>query len=87
METQRIFDAITRERLRQDTLKAEGKFRFTLADRPGLSETEKLACLTEELGEVSRAVLGDLRLAETHSEVRKELIELAACVVAWLESK
>lgn len=85
-ERETIFDAIDRERLRQETLKAEGKFRYTLAD-PQMGAFERIACLTEELGEVARASLGEARLAEDGGDVTEELVQLAACCVAWLESR
>lgn len=49
-----------------------------------------LPVLTEELGEVSRAVNdyrhGAISEAEMRSEMRKELIQLAAMAAAWVDS-
>jgi NTP pyrophosphatase (non-canonical NTP hydrolase) len=79
------------ERERQDELKAAGRFEFTCAD-DGLTLAEKLACLTEELGEVAQEVLTQEghRLARdtlgTKEALRKELVQVAAVAVAWIES-
>lgn len=46
-----------------------------------VSPITKVAVLTEEVGEVARAVLdGD------EDQVRRELVQVAAVVVAWLET-
>jgi|SRR5665213_753504 len=76
------------ERGRQAQLKAEGRFRYTLADRE-MPELAKLACIIEEVGEVGRDVLaseglvtdGDTSLVALH----KELCQVAALSVAWME--
>ena len=86
----RVLMDVRRERLRQDTLKAEGRFQYTCADN-GLSLSEKLACLTEELGEVAQEVLtqSGRRLARdttgSRENLRKELVQVAAVAVAWIE--
>jgi NTP pyrophosphatase (non-canonical NTP hydrolase) len=61
-----IFDAIIEERRRQDRL-----HRWT-------NKTNRLAVLTEELGEISSALQGEGSLEE-------ELVQLAAVCVRWLE--
>lgn len=82
---------IVKERRRQEQLKAEGRFRYTAADA-GMSNTERLACLTEEVGEVAQEVLTQAgrRLArDTEGSVeglRKEITQVAAICLAWLES-
>lgn len=82
---------VKHQRFEQERLKAEGRFRFTCAD-PDLSMGEKLAILTEEVGEVAQQVLEqpDRRLAFDSSgsrkELRKELEQVAAVAVAWVES-
>jgi len=82
---------VIRERHRQDDLKAEGRFRFTCAD-DGMSNTERLACLVEEVGEVAQEVLTQKgrRLARdtegSEEALRKEITQVAAICVAWLES-
>lgn len=83
-----IFKAILRERARQETLKAAGKFKYTCADSNMLS-SEKYLVLAEEVGEVARAVLNLQNFAFDYSadlgKVREELIQVAAVSVAWLE--
>jgi hypothetical protein len=76
-----IFDAIGTERARQDALRDAGKFPWTLADdhvqtRPW----EGVVPLGEEFGEVCRALCEHDTVA-----LRAELIQLAACCVAWVE--
>ncbi len=75
-----IYDHITIERCRQETLKDEGKFPWPLADAAP-SPAEKLAVLAEEFGEVAKAVCEGGR-----ENLREELVPVAACCVAWLES-
>lgn len=82
---------IQSERRRQDKLKAAGRFEFTCADA-GLTNAEKLACLTEELGELAQEVLTQegRRLARdttgTPAGLRRELVQVAAVALAWLEA-
>lgn len=75
------------ELVRQDRLKAEGRFRFTCAD-DGLSAFEKLAILTEELGEVARAIQEE---ADNVTDIRNvqlftELVQVAAVAASWASS-
>lgn len=88
LERIRIFEAINRERARQETLKAAGKFKYTCVDSNMLS-SEKYLVLAEEVGEVARAVLNLQKFASDYSadlgKVREELIQVAAVSVAWLE--
>lgn len=83
-----IFNAIVRERGRQEALKAEGKFLYTCADSHMLS-SEKYLVLAEEVGEVARAVLNLHDFSRDYGadlgKVREELIQVAAVSVAWLE--
>ncbi len=82
---------IVAERLRQEHLCAQGKFRVTLAtptEHGGLSAAEALTVCAEEFGEVSEIVADSLNhqgkgLDREH--LREELIQLAACCVAWVE--
>jgi hypothetical protein len=53
--TDQIIHAIVAERLRQEKLKAQGKFTFTCADS-AVPYTENLAVLAEEFGEVAKEV-------------------------------
>jgi len=82
-----IYDLIETERLRQNQLKADGRFRFTCADKV-LPNERKLAIIGEEFGEVCRALIEQQGLANDlhHAELKKELIHVAAVAVAWLES-
>lgn len=82
---------IYEERLRQEQLKAEGRFKYTCAEN-GLTLGEKLAVLMEEVGEAARAMseccgtIGDTHFANPHAALRKELIQVAAVAMAWVES-
>lgn len=70
---------IRKERLRQEDLKAAGKFRFTCADKE-LTNHERLAILAEEFGEVARAICeGDL------ANMREELVQVAAVALSWVQ--
>jgi hypothetical protein len=77
-----IFAAIDRERDRQSEL-WNGSHRWGSGDCSGTGITPevKATVLAEECGEVARAVLD-------HEPVylRKELVQVAAVAVAWLES-
>lgn len=79
-----IYEEITLERARQNQLKAEGRFEFTCAD-PESNDFYALAVLTEELGEVARAAMGAKGFVMDGGDLRKELIQVAAVAVAWLE--
>jgi NTP pyrophosphatase (non-canonical NTP hydrolase) len=87
---ERVLILVGSERMRQDILKEQGRFEFSCAD-DGLTNAEKLACLTEELGEVAQEVLTQegRRLARdtvgTKEALRKELVQVAAVAVAWIE--
>lgn len=86
MTTERVLDEVARERLRQETLRAEGRFRYTCADR-GMDDGNKLACLAEEFGEVAKTMLHNRRLvSDGGGDLRTELIHVAAVAVAWAES-
>lgn len=83
----KAYDRITKERIRQQALLAEGKIRVDMAaHRSQLAMTgsygPKFLVLAEEVGEVARAI------HENASEVslHEELVQAAAVVVAWLES-
>jgi len=66
MEQKEIVMKIIYERLRQDSL------------HPWDDHTNRLAVITEELGEVAAAIQGDGILVD-------ELVQLAAACVRWLE--
>lgn len=76
MKRAAIFQAIAAERTRQ-MVKHPG---HTIAD-DSTELYKKLAILVEEVGEVSRAMLDG-----KPDDMRKELVEVAACAVGWLES-
>ena len=81
-------DNVQEERRRQERLKAEGRFRYTLADVEA-SNTLRLGAVVEEIGEVSKNLLareglvtdGDPTLRALHTE----LSQVAALSVAWME--
>lgn len=74
-----LLDLILRERYRQNTLKAEGKFPYTCADHE-ITDSERAVILTEEIGEVCRAVHD-----ENPENLKEELVQVAAIALAWLE--
>lgn len=79
---------ISEERGRQDVLKAEGRFEYTLADNPGLDDMEKLYCILEELAEAGKAIMRSRGLVtdgDGHA-LRKEIVQVAALALAWLEA-
>lgn len=75
------------ERIRQEQLRIEGRFKHTCAANE-LTNPEKLAILGEEFGEACRAVveLGNLCNDKHKVNLRKELVQIAAVCVAWIES-
>ncbi len=75
-----IFDDIAAERKRQDNLRDMGKFAWTLADVEKFHPMAGTSPLGEEFGEVCRAVCEN-----DHTNLREELVQLAACCVAWIE--
>lgn len=91
MTLELILNEIKTERLRQGEMKREGRFLYTCAD-DGLTNAEKMTVLLEEVGEVAREVLTQegRRLArdtvETKEALRKELIQVAAVSLAWIEA-
>lgn len=89
-KTESILIAIGSERRRQDILKSQGRFEHTAAD-PEVNHYQRLAMITEEVGEVAKEVLGQEEGKLAHDNdcdvvsLRKELIQVAAIAVAWLE--
>ncbi len=83
--TANVIGDVYAERCRQNVLKKEGRFKFTCADP--IPNTERLAILMEEIGEASRAILEMEKLAnDVHNvNLRKELVQCAAVLVAWIE--
>lgn len=83
----KVLSNVLEERMRQEMLRLEGKFKTTCSDR-NMDEFHKLAILAEEFGEVSR-LLAEQAIDSTRRnpvELRKELIQVAAVAVAWCEA-
>ena len=89
-----VFERIADERLRQQCLLAEGRFKYNTA-QPTTGPFKKLAILVEEVGEVANAIdclengdkATDLEIRQARmSHLREELVQVAAVAVAWLES-
>ena len=78
-----IYEEIDTERLRQERLKSEGRFDFTCANIP--SHALALSVLVEEVGEAARALMGQEGFVRDGGDLRKELIQIAAVTVAWIE--
>jgi hypothetical protein len=79
-----IYRAINDERDRQDALKAQGKFPYTLADAcpiPGY----KTRAFMEEVSEAVEAGIV-AQCGGSLEAFREELIQVAACAVAWVEA-
>lgn len=87
MERGEIYTAIDTERARQEQLKKEGKF-FETPASVKMPPYLKACILTEECGEVCGAVMQEAKACNdrTRSNVKTELIQVAAIAVAWLES-
>lgn len=96
MEPLTIMEQVLQERVKQDQLKASGKFAYTCRDYQ-LSVTDKLTVLMEEVGEVARCCLELQALAQPTAmqsrepgwqikKLRQELIQVMAVCHAWLES-
>ena len=85
---ERALIAVGSERKRQLTLQAAGRFSYTPSDH-ALTDAQRLAMLAEELGEVARNVLRRGRLVTdgdpSDAGLRKELGQVAAIAVAWME--
>jgi hypothetical protein len=82
MNQKTVFQLVSLERERQKRLWG-GDHEWGNGDcsTNGIADTVKLAVLTEEAGEVARAVLQN-----DPGNLKTELIQVAAVAVAWLES-
>jgi NTP pyrophosphatase (non-canonical NTP hydrolase) len=69
---------IRREILRQLDLQQSGKFKYIPYDR-GCSDLMRLAMLTEELGEVARAMQ-----ESDWNNMKAELTQVAAIAISWV---
>jgi len=77
-----IFEDINAERARQaERWSAPHRWGRGDCSSSEVDETVKASVLAEECGEVSRAVLD-----ADHEALRRELIQVAAVAVAWLET-
>lgn len=82
MKRDDIYDAIDREREAQhDQWHRDHEWGFGDCSSDQLRPEVKAAVLSEECGEVSRAVL-----EMNDDDLRRELVQVAAVAVAWLES-
>ena len=75
------------ERSRQDNLQKQGRFPWTCADIE-VPDANKLAILTEEVGEVAREISESFvwpEDPERRERLRTELIQVAAVAVGWAE--
>ena len=83
---QSIHEEIDDERHRQEGFVKSGRFARTCASME-MTDGERYAVLGEEFGEVGRAILEKMRLANDthHKDLRKELIQVAAVCVAWIQ--
>jgi len=84
-----VLTDISRERERQESLKAAGKFPATCADDI-ITDQTKCCVLTEELGEVAR-VLCERECkpgcdAGSDAKLYEELVQVAAVATAWCEA-
>lgn len=76
------------ERKRQLVLKEQGRFKYTPSD-DGITDWQRLGMILEEVGEVSRNLLARDGLVtdgdKSNAALRKELSQVAALSVAWME--
>ena len=77
-------DQVFTERLRQEHLRAAGKFKTdcSAVDSPS---AENLAVLAEEFGEVAKEVCEYLSSGVMSPNLEKELVQVAAVACAWWE--
>ncbi len=78
---------VAKERRHQEELRLQGKFPYTCAAL-GVVDEVKLSILAEEFGEVARLVCEQTieRTRRDPTELRKELIQVAAVATAWAEA-
>lgn len=95
-----VLQEIHAERLRQEELKRDGKFDWTCADlqtskKTVITHAERSVVLAEEVGEAAREVMEAIiaddkgqveRQQECIAKLRKELVQVAAVAVAWVEA-
>lgn len=86
---QAALEVVGAERQRQLRLQAEGRFKYTPSD-DGMTDSERAACIMEEVGEVARNTLARVAGLVTDGsasdeDMLKELSQVAALCVAWME--
>ena|SRR3990167_8671199 len=79
---EQVAAAVKREIWRQDSLARAGKFGGTHI-LPSGPDHARLAVVMEEVGEVAREINETLMGRENPGALSKELIQVAACCVAW----
>lgn len=79
----RVLGAVAQERERQEQ-KGVDKPGWETCASATMDPHVKLAVLTEEVGEVARALLEEN--AESTANLRAELVQVAAVAVAWVEA-
>ena len=90
-EDKKVLREILNEYERQIALKHSGKFPYTCEDFPGLSTSQKLTVLVEEVGELARAILNVNKLSHDETpddaieHLRIELVQVAAVTFSWLK--
>ncbi len=80
---------VAHEECRQEEMKSHGKFEFTAYDAL-MTDAQRLSCLMEEVGEVSRCVMARMYLTHEAEErpderILSELAQVAAIAQAWME--
>jgi NTP pyrophosphatase (non-canonical NTP hydrolase) len=78
-------DRVFIERLRQESLRQQGKFKNDCSD-PRSHPQINLAVLAEEFGEVAREVCEYQNTGIMSSNLENELIEVAAVACSWWEA-
>lgn len=87
MTQDEIWELVKAERKKQYKLQADGRFQHTLADVPGLTDDEKLMCILEEVAEVAKVIMTARgRVIDGEDDLVKEIVQIIALSVAWLES-
>lgn len=98
MTPDQVIVLVQAELARQHALKRMGRFDWVCSDdfdpKTGrdISDSERLAVLAEEFGELAREVCDGLKSGETvdamharFERMRSELVQVAAVAVSWLE--
>jgi NTP pyrophosphatase (non-canonical NTP hydrolase) len=69
----------------RDVIAERGRQDTKWGDQSGHADELWLTILSEEVGEAAKEVL-DARFDNTWADLRKELVQVAAVVVAWIEA-